>query len=233
MNLYASWLVELMVFMPNTPLGVEEDVPNPEQSVVLCEGPLCVDSAAVLKIEPVVLEDEGCNSAVEVVSGVRVSSGERFVQNSTSVAAEGALKLLLLGLRSVVLKRPCADGASDVVLVEEPSPEKVALGKLMTVELAFEAGSLADMALEPNKPPFGVSFETPLLEGLAFKLNGLRDGNLDISLLRDTLLKAATVDEGLVCPNELLPKGVWVTALLIAGAEFEPNRLPPGDCVLF
>lgn len=59
-----------MAFVSNTPLEVKEDVPNPEQPFVLCEGPLFVDSAAVPKIEVVVVEDEGCTSVVEVVLGV-------------------------------------------------------------------------------------------------------------------------------------------------------------------
>ena len=132
--------------------------------------------------------------------------------------AEGALELLLLGLPSVVPKRPFADGASDVVLVEEPKPEKVVRGnvtlgaslfavvpKIRPGELAFEVGSLANMALEPNRPPFGVAFETPLLEDVAFEPNRFRDGDLDMSLLGDTPLEPEnipTVDEDLVVPNE-------------------------------
>ena len=92
------------------------------------------------------------------------------------------------------------------------------------------------MALEPNKPPSGVAFETSLLEDVAFELNRRRDGFLDVSLLGDTPLepeKIPTVDEGLVDPNKLLLEGGWVDALLPEGAEFEPNRLPPGDSIFF
>ena len=60
--------------------------------------------------------------------------------------ADGDWKMLLLRLLSVVVKRPFADGASDVVLLEEPNPEKpvnVTLGASAapneeSVELAFE-----------------------------------------------------------------------------------------------
>jgi hypothetical protein len=92
------------------------------------------------------------------------------------------------------------------------------------------------MALEPNRPPFGVAFETSLLEDVAFEPNRHRDGVLDVSLLGDPPLepeKLPTVDEGLVDPNKLLLEGGWVDALLPEGAEFEPNGLPPGDSVFF
>ena len=92
------------------------------------------------------------------------------------------------------------------------------------------------MALEPNRPPFGVAFETSLLEDVASEPNRPRNGFLDVSLLVDTPLepeKIPTVDEGLVVPNKLLPVGGWVDALLPEGAEFESNRLPPGDSVFF
>ena len=227
---------------------VEEDgciaVPNIEPLVVEDQG--CI---AVPKIDPVVVEDEGRTPAVEVFSGVWVSEGGGFVRNCPPVVAEdedsivpkesvdhikfkasrfeetapvpprlpaeGALELLRLGRP---LKRPFADGASDVVLVEKLNPEKpVALvdvpldaslfavvPTLKPVELAFEAGSLAKMVLEPNRPPFGVAFESPLLE-----------------------------DEGLGVPKKSLFRGFWVDALLIEGAEFGLNRLPPRDSVLF
>lgn len=91
-NLNVSWLVEVVAFLPNPPLGVEEDVPNPEKPVALCEDPLSVDVAAVPKTEPVVVEDEGCTAAVEmpvaVVSGIWVIEGEGFVPNSPSVVEE-------------------------------------------------------------------------------------------------------------------------------------------------
>lgn len=71
---------------------------------------------------------------------------------SKGLLADGALELLLLGLPSFIPKRPFAEGALDVVLLEEPNPEKpVVLGdvpldaslfaivrKKLTVELAFE-----------------------------------------------------------------------------------------------
>ena len=46
--------------MPNTPLGVEGDIPNPKGTVVLCEGSLTVEGAAVPKVEPDLVKDEGC-----------------------------------------------------------------------------------------------------------------------------------------------------------------------------
>ena len=48
-NLNASCVVEVVAFVSNMPLGVEEDVPNPEEPVALCEGSLCVDSTPVPK----------------------------------------------------------------------------------------------------------------------------------------------------------------------------------------
>lgn len=91
-NLNVSWLVEVVTFVPNPPLGVEEDVPSPEKSVALCEGPLSVDVAAVLKIEPVLVEDEGCTAALEilvaVVSGIWVFQGNGFGPNSPPVVEE-------------------------------------------------------------------------------------------------------------------------------------------------
>lgn len=108
-NLNALWLVGVVAFVPNTPMEVQEDVPNAEEPVALCEGPLSVDDAAVPKIElvlvedegctagpkiePVVVEDEGCTAAVEdpvaVFPGLWVSKGEGFVRNSPPVVAEG------------------------------------------------------------------------------------------------------------------------------------------------
>ena len=58
-NPNVSWLVEVVAFVPNPPLGVEKDVPNPEKPVTLWKGPLSVDVAAVPKTEPVVVEGEG------------------------------------------------------------------------------------------------------------------------------------------------------------------------------
>lgn len=95
---------------------------------------------------------------------------------------------------------------------------------------------MADMALEPNRPPFGVAFETSRLEDVAFEPNRRRDGVLDVSLWGDTPLepeKLPTVDEGSADPNKLLHERGWVDALLPAGAKFEPNRPPPGDSVFF
>lgn len=92
------------------------------------------------------------------------------------------------------------------------------------------------MVLEPNRPPFGVAFETSLLEDVAFEPNRPGDGVLDVSLLGDMPFqpeKMPTVDEDLVDPNELLLEGGWVDALLPEGAEFEPNALLPGDSVFF
>ena len=63
-NLNVSWLAEVVTFVPNPPLGVEEDVPNLEKPVALCEGLLSIDVAAVLKIESVLVEDEGCTAAL-------------------------------------------------------------------------------------------------------------------------------------------------------------------------
>lgn len=90
------------------------------------------------------------------------------------------------------------------------------------------------MALESDRPPFGVAFETSLSENVAFEPN--RNGVLDVSLLGDTPLKLEkmpVVDEGLVVPNKLLLEGSWVDTLLPKGAGFEPNRLPPEDSVFF
>ena len=93
-------------FVPNTPLGMEEDVPNPEKPVALCEAPdgtavpkiepIVVEDvgcAAVPKIEPVVVEDVGCTAAgeasVAVILGIWAFEGEGFVRNSPlGVAAD-------------------------------------------------------------------------------------------------------------------------------------------------
>ena len=164
--------------------------------------------------------------------------------------AEGALELFRNRLPLVVLKRPFEFGVSDVVLAEKLNPEKpVALGEvhldaslftvvpnIKSVGIAFEAGSLAKTALEPHRPPFGGAFETPLLEHVAFEPNRLRDGDLDKSLLGDTLLEpedTSNADEGTVVSNKLLLEGVWVDALLRKGAEFGPNKLLPRDSVRF
>ena len=91
-TLKVSWLVEVVAFVPNAPLGVGEYVPNPEKPVALCEVPLSVDVVAVPKTEPVVVEDEGCTAAlgipVAVVSGIRVFQGEGFVPNRPPVVEE-------------------------------------------------------------------------------------------------------------------------------------------------
>ena len=54
------------MFVPKTPLGVEGDIPNPKGPVVLCEGTLTVDGAAVPHIELFLLEDEGCATAPKI-----------------------------------------------------------------------------------------------------------------------------------------------------------------------
>ena len=245
--------------MSNTPLEVKEDVPDPEQPFALCERPLFVDSAAVPKIESLVVEDEGCTSVAEVVLGVSVSEGKIFVRNSPPVVAEdedsivpkegvdhidfrasrfeetalmsykllaeGALELLLLGLPLLDLKRPFADGVSGAVLVDKSNPGKAfalrgvhsdaslfaVVPPWKSIERAFEAGSLANMALESNRSPFGVAFDTPVREDVAFEPDRLRDGDLDVLLLGNALSKpenTSNVDEGLVVPNRLVLEGV-------------------------
>ena len=100
---------------------------------------------------------------------------------------------------------------------------------------------MADIALEPNRPPFGEAFETSLfetslLEYAVFKPNKRGDGVSDVLLLGDTSLepeKIPTVDDGRVDPNKLLLGGGWVDALLPEGAELKSNTLPPGDFALF
>ena len=46
-NVNGLWLVEVVAFVPNTPLGREEDIPNGSKPVVLFEGLLSVDGAFV------------------------------------------------------------------------------------------------------------------------------------------------------------------------------------------
>ena len=89
---------------------------------------------------------------------------------------------------------------------------------------------MLDVVLKLKGLPFGVAFETLLLEDVVFKPNRFEDGVLVTSLLGDTPLepeKIPTVDEGVVDPNKPLPKGGWVDVLLPEIAEMEPNRLPP------
>lgn len=131
----ALWLVDVVAFVPDTPLGVEEDVPNPENPVPLCEGLLSVDGTAVLKIELVLVKDEGC-------------------------AAVPKIELVC------------------------------------------------------------VAFETPLLEDVTFGLNRHSE-------------KIPIVDGDLVVLNILLLGGRWVDALLLEGAEFGPNKVPPRDSIFF
>ena len=83
---------------------------------------------------------------------------------------------------------------------------------------------MADITLKPNRPPFGVAFETSLLEDVAFEPDRGRDPILDVSLLGNTPLepeKISTVDEG------------SVDAFLPGSIEFELNGPPSEDSVLF
>ena len=92
------------------------------------------------------------------------------------------------------------------------------------------------MALEPNRPPFGVALETSLLGNMAFEPNTPRDGVLDASLFGDTPLepeKILAVDEGLLNPDQIIGGGVWANKLLAGGTGFEVNGLTPRDSVLF
>lgn len=145
-------------------------------------------------------------------------------------------------------KAPLADGASDIVLLGESNPEKpvemgnVTLGASAApnkrpMELLSAGGSLANIASEPNRPPFALAFETSLAEEVGFEPARPRDKALDTSLLGDTLLKSekiAVVDEELVVPNEVLLGGLSVDALLLLkGAEFELNILLPRVFILF
>ena len=84
------------------------------------------------------------------------------------------------------------------------------------------------MASEPNRPLFGVAFETLRLEDGAFEPNRNTDGVLDVLPLGYTAFgpeKILTVDEGLGDPNKVVLEGGWVDALLPKGAEFEPKGL--------
>ena len=243
------------IAVPNIELVVlEEDgctaVPNIELVVVEDEGRtpavevfsgvwVSEGEGFVRNSPPVVAEDEDSTIPKESVDHInfKASRFEEIAPVPPTLPAEGALELLRLGRPLVVLKRPSADGASDVVLTEKLNPEKpVALvdvpldvslfavvPRLKPVELAFEAGSLAKVVLEPNRPPFGVAFETLLLEDVGFGPNRLREGGLDVSLLADTRLEpedTSKVDEGLGFPSKSLFEGVWVDALLIEGTGF-------------
>ena len=117
----------------------------------------------------------------------------------------------------------------ELVLEGKPKPEEpVMLGAVTRskpVVLVSEAESLPTVALAPNMPPFGVAFEMPLLEAVAFESNRLRDKDPGVSLLGDTASEVGTipnVDRDCVVPNILLLGGGCVDALLI-GAEIEPN----------
>ena len=87
-NLYASGFVGVVAFVPNMPLGVEEDVPNPEKPNALCEGPLCVDGAAVPKIELVVVEDDGSAVVPKIEPVVVEDDGCTAVPNIEPVVVE-------------------------------------------------------------------------------------------------------------------------------------------------
>lgn len=91
-KLNIPWLVEVVAFVPNPPLGVEVDVPKPEKPVALREGPISGDVAAGPNKEPAVVEDEGCTAAAEmpvaVVLGIWVFEGEGFVPNSPPVVED-------------------------------------------------------------------------------------------------------------------------------------------------
>ena len=121
-----------------------------------------------------------------------------------------------------------------------PKPEKsVMLGavpKSRPVVIVFETDSGATVVLAPNKPPFDVTFEISLLDAEAFEPNRLRDEDLGASLLGDTPSEAGNIpnfDEDSVVPDILLLGGGWVDALLTEGVEFDPDRLPDRDTVLF
>lgn len=178
---------------------------------------------------PVVAEDEDSVVLKEKVDHIdfRVSRFEETALVPSRLLAEGALELLLLELPLLDLKGPFADGVSDAVLAKRLDPGKpVALADVdsdaslfavvprwKSVELAFEAGSSANMALESNRSPFGVAFDTPLREDVGFEPNRLRDGDVDVnvSLLCDALSKpenTSNADEGSVVPNETVLGGV-------------------------
>lgn len=157
-----SELVEVVVFVPNPPLDVEESNPNPEGPVAYCKNPFPVVGAAVPKIAPVVAEDEGCTAAVEmpvaVVLNVWAFEDEELVPNSPPVIGEDSRDLLFeetalvpKGLPLFCPKRPFGDETLDVVLPEEPNPEKpvvlegepldasllAVIPKILPVELVF------------------------------------------------------------------------------------------------
>jgi len=99
-----SWLVEVVTFVPSTPLStplvVEEEVPDLEKPVVLCVGPLSVDVVALLKIEPVVVEAKGRTAGLEipvaVVSGTWVFQDEGIALNSPRVVEEDEVSGILV-----------------------------------------------------------------------------------------------------------------------------------------
>lgn len=157
------------------------------------------------------------------------------------------------GLTALVPKRLSADRALDVVLFEEPTLEEpnakepVVLGdipldasllaslpKILPVELASEARSLAKRDFDPNMPPGGVASETSRFEDLAFEPNRFGFRVLDVSLLETTPPKViAGVDEGWLDPKKGFCEGVWANHLSPEVAEFDPNTLGPGDSACF
>ena len=72
-----SWLVEVVAFVPNPPLDVKEDVPNPEEGNALCERPLSVDFAAIPKAEPAAV----IGIPIAVLLGTWVFPGEGLMPN--------------------------------------------------------------------------------------------------------------------------------------------------------
>ena len=107
--------------------------------------------------------------------------------------------------------------------------------ELWPVVLVFETQSLASVVIAPRGPPFGDTFEMPLLEDVAFKPTGPRDEDLGVSLLGDTPSEAETIpniDGDFVLPNILLLGGGWVDALL-KSAEIEANIPSLKDPELF
>ena len=85
-------LEEVAAFVLELPLGVEKDVPNPEELGTPCGCTLSVDATVVPKTAPVVVEDEGFTAPVEilaaVVLGIRLLEDEGFVPISPPVAKE-------------------------------------------------------------------------------------------------------------------------------------------------
>ena len=63
--------------------------------------------------------------------------------------ADGALELLLLGLTSFI---PKADGALDVMLLEEPNPEKSVVPGYIPLDASL-------FAVVPKKLPVELAFE--------------------------------------------------------------------------